>query len=452
MIKQWIAFGFLGAICLFARPCQAGAEGRATREQTEDSVFSLEAVAVEAVARSEELAAMRDRIAAAEAMVRPAGALPDPMAMVGLSNVPVGSGLQLDEDMMSGVMLSLSQEVPPGSRRRLMREVQGDEVAMLRADMEDKRNDIIRRVKGAYIDVQYRQAALSVAERNREVAKEMLATAEGLYATGRAMQQEVFQAQVRLSQMVDMVVMQGREREAAARRLNRLLYRPADQPVPELPALAMTPAELDAEALRQQTLGANPGLRAMGIRAQQAQRDEGLAASRTKPNLTFAFSYMIRQQLEMNPDSGDDMWSATVGLNLPWFRRRDTVDREVEAAQARRRAAESDVEAMRNDLPAMVDEMVIDIRRAEEQLVLLETGLMPQAEGAYAASRASYAAGKGELLDLLDNQMNLYSLELQRVMLLAERERTLAELEYALGGPLDEAGVALEVTGGEEQD
>ena len=152
------------------------------------------------------------------------------------------------------------------------------------------------------------------------------------------------------------------------------------------------------------------------------------------PHWTFSFSYMIREQMAMNPESGTDMWSATVGMNLPWFRRRDTVDREVEAAQAMRRAMESEVAAMRNELPAMADEMLIDIGRAEEQLSLLETGLMPQAEGAYAASRASYASGKGELLDLLDNQMNLYTLELQRAALLAERERALAELEYVVGG------------------
>ena len=424
----WVAAGvmLLGVVGAVLGSEQQAPPGR--------GAATLEALVAEALERSAELRALEERARAAEAMVRPAGALPDPMAMVGLSNIPVGSGAQLDQDMMSSVMLSVSQEVPPGSRRRLMREAQGDEAAMLGAEVEDKRNDIIRRVKRAYIDVQYREAALSVAERNREAAKEMLATAEGLYATGKAMQQDVFQAQVRVSQMVDMVLMQRREREAATTRLNRLLYRPPDQPLPGLPALAMRPLGADPEALRARALEANPGLRAMAIRAERAQKEEGVAASGIEPSLAFSFSYMIRQQIEMNPDSGDDMWSATVGMNLPWFRRRDTVDREVEAAQARRRAAESDAEAMRNELPAMVDEMLIDIGRAEEQLALLETGLLPQAEGAYAASRASYATGRGDLLDVLDNQMNLYNLEVQRAMLLAEWERSLAEVEYVVGG------------------
>jgi len=107
----------------------------------------------------------------------------------------------------------------------------------------------------------------------------------------------------------------------------------------------------------------------------------------------------------------------------------------VEAAGARRAAAEQGVEAMRNEVGAMVEELAIDTHREEEQLALVETGLLPQAEGAYAASRASYATGQGGLLELLDNQMNLYNLELQRLMLLAERGRSVAELEYMVGGP-----------------
>jgi outer membrane protein TolC len=81
------------------------------------------------------------------------------------------------------------------------------------------------------------------------------------------------------------------------------------------------------------------------------------------------------------------------------------------------------------------------VKRAEEQLALVDTGLLPQAEGAYAASRASYATGMGDVLSLLDNQMNLYNLELQRVMLLRDRERAIAEIEYLVGGGLSTGGV-----------
>ncbi len=380
-------------------------------------------------------------------MVRPAGALPDPMLSAGLQNIPVGEGIRLDRDPMSSFALMASQEMPPASRRRLMRAAQGDEVEMLMATLDDARNDLVRKVKQAYIDLQYRDEALAIARRNRDLAQEMLTTAEARYATGKVMQQDVFQAQVRLSQMVDMVVMQQRERAMAASRLNRLLYRQQSQAVPKLPPLRPTAAALDVERLGARAEEANPQLRGMRARISQASKSERVAALGIKPSLTYSLGYMFRQRVGMDPMTGGDMWSAAVGINLPWIRRRDKVDEEVRAARAQQEAAARDLDAMRNELSAMVEETVIDINRADEQLALVNTGLLPQADSAYASSRASYATGKGEVLDLLMNQMNLYNLELQRAMLLQQRQRALADLEYTVGGSLAPAAQS-EVTSG----
>ncbi len=447
MVRAWMVLAVAAALLMPAGPEAAAAEALAGAAVAEPP--TVEALLSEALEQSAELRALEERIRAAEASVGPAGALPDPMVGVGLSNIPVGSGIALDEDMMSGVMLMASQAVPPGSMRRQMREAQAAEAEMLRAELADARNDLVRRVKRAYVDVQFRDEAVEIARRNRDLAEDMLRTAEALYATGKAMQQHVFEAQVRLSQMVDMVVMHQREREAMVARLNRLLYRPPDAPLPGLPALAKGSAMVDAEGLRALAEDGNAGLDAMRRGVVHAERMAGATAAGEKPHVVYSFEYMIRQPMgEMG--GGTDMWSASVGMSLPWVRRSGKLDREVEAAEARRAAAEREVEAMRNELGAMVEEHATDVRRVDEQLALLETGLMPQAEGAYAAARASYATGMGELTELLDNQMNLYNLELQRAMLLAERGRSMAELEYMVGGPLTAVPAEPEVATGVE--
>jgi outer membrane protein TolC len=331
----------------------------------------------------------------------------------------------------------LSQEVPRSVKRRLRRDVQSGELAMLQARLQDKRLDVIRQVKKSYLDLQYYDQALVVAEQNRDLAQDMLATAEARYATGKVMQQDVFQAQVRLSRMVDMLISMRRMRAAAEARLNRLLYRPPSQPIPSLPAITQTAVDLNAAGLAARADQDSPRLAEMRARLGQTDKSQQLAAQEIKPDYTFSLSYMMRQPIAMDPMSGSDMWSASIGINLPWFYRRQKVDQEVKAAQATRLSAEQDLAAMRNELAAMVEEMVIETQRAADQLSLVETGLLPQAEGAVAASRASYATGQGEILDLLDNQMNLYNLQLEQASLLADHERSLAELEYLAGGPLE---------------
>jgi len=387
----------------------------------------------EAIEKSAELASLEQQAAAAEAMVAPAGALPDPMLSAGLSNLVVGQGLRLDQDAMTGIEFMLSQEVPPSSKRRLSREVQSGELAMVQARRQDKLLDLIRQVKKSYLDLQYYDEALAVAEQNRDLAQDMLAAAEARYATGKGMQQDVFQAQVRLSQMVEMLISMRRMRAAAQARLNRLLYRAPGQPIAPLPGIRMSALDLNASDLAACAEESNPRLTEMRARLAQAHNSQQLAAQEIKPHYTFGLSYMVRTRIPMNDMSGSDMWGVSVGINLPWIYRRQKVDQEVKVAQASRLAAEQDLAAMQNELSGMIEEMVIEVQRTADQLSLVETGLLPQAEGAVAASRASYAAGQGEILDLLDNQMNLYDLQLERVSLLADHERGLAEIEYLVG-------------------
>jgi len=410
---------------------------------------SLESLTTEALEKSAELAALNEKVRAAEAMIAPVGALPDPMVSVGLRNIPVDGWLRLDQDPMSGVELMLSQDLPRSAKRRLRRDAQSDASAMLQARYEDKRIDIVRQVKKAYFDLQYLDEELAIAQQNKDLAQDMLTTAEAVYTTGKAMQQDVFQAQVRLSQMLDMLVSLRQQRAAAQARLNKLLYRPPTQPIPKLPALTRTATVPNAEELAARADDTSPKLREMRVRVRQMERLEELAVEGLRPDYKLGFSYMIRKSTPMNPMSGGDMWSATVGLNLPWLYRRQTVDQEVKASQAARRAAEQEVETMRNELASLITEITIEVLRDDQQLALLDTGLLPQAEGALAASRATYATGRGDILSLLDNQMNLYHLQRQRVMLIAEHERKLAELEYLVGGSLQLREGAEEVSSDE---
>jgi outer membrane protein TolC len=415
------------AVCAILLPALAPA----SQEQASPAP-SLEALVSEALAKSAELAALWQRIEATEASVRPAGALPDPTASVGISNVPTWD-LALDRTPMSGVDLGVQQRLPAARKRRLKGDVLTEDAKALRARYDDMHNALVRRVKKAYIDIQHLDEAVVIAEQNKSLAEDLLETAEARYATGKGLQQDVFRAQVRLSRMVEELIELRERRSAGATRLNEVLYRPPMQEVPELPRLAQTPADL-AGAVSVSSED-HPRVREARIRVEQSEVREQLAAAGIRPDVMLGFKYRIRDDVPMDPVEGDDFWSVSVGVTLPWVYRRDTVDQEVKAATAGREAAEADLAAVRNELAARAEELVIDVGRLDEQIALLETGLLPQAEGALASSRAAYATGRVEFLNVIDNQINLYSLQRERVRLIAEHERSMAELEYVLGGP-----------------
>ncbi len=449
MTKLWTKC-LLTACSALALVMVAGATVTAATEAVPDdppaAALTLESVVAEALESSAELEAVRAHVRAAEASIAPAGALPDPMLSLSVSNVPVG-GVRLDETPMSGVELGLSQFVPGGGKRRLRRQLCELEVVALRARYQDRRNDLVRHVRRAYYDLQYLDAAAVIAEQNKDLAQDLLATAEARYATGGGLQQDVFRAQVRLSRMIDSVVALRQRRAAAAVRLNRLLYRPASQPVPAPPPLTRTHFPPADRALGIRAVESNPRLAEARTRVEQMQTQARLAAEGIRPNFTLGFKYRFRQEVPMDPVRGEDFWSASAAINLPWIRRSQRVDQEVAGAQAQRLAAASNLEALLNEITARTDELLVEIMRDNEQLSLLETGLLPQAEGALASSMAAYATGQVSFLTLIDNQMNLYQLQLQRLDLIADHERNLADLEYLVGEPLAAESPAMEVSG-----
>jgi outer membrane protein TolC len=237
-----------------------------------------------------------------------------------------------------------------------------------------------------------------------------------------------------LSRMMDMLIMLHQERAMAAARLNRLLYRPPGEIVPPLGTLALSPPPLDSKVLQTQATAGNAKLAEMRARIEQAKYQKDLSGQEFKPDFNYSLGYMIRQPVMGMAGSGDDMWSARVGLTLPWFNR-SPKQAELTAAQATQASAAQDLAAMENELAGMIEEKTLEVKRTEQQLSLLDTALLPQSEGALASSRSAYSTGKLELMSVLDNQMNLYNLQQQRLDLISRHEQGLADLEYLLGGP-----------------
>jgi outer membrane protein TolC len=436
----WPLIGFALALLVSSPRFADAAEAQQPAGTVAIGSASVEALVQEAVGKSAELAALQARIRSAEAMVAPASALPDPMASVGMVNIPVHSGIRLDQDTMSGLEVMVSQDLPRTKKRRLSGQSQSLEARMLRARYDDKRNNLVKLVKQTYFELQYLDEAIHTTDGNKQLAQDILKAAEAQYSTGKGVLQDVFQAQGRLSQMLNMLVEMRQDRAMTASKLSKLLYRPPDTPVGETPPLQRTEVTLEAQALIDRALAASPQLAEMGAKLGQQETKLNLARQEIKPDFKVEFRYMFRQPVGMDPMSGTDMWSAIVGVNLPWVYRRQKVDQDVKAAQSEQTAAGQDIAAMRNELGQMVQSMVIDVNRANQQISLVETALLPQAEGALASSKAAYQTGQLPFVSLLDNQMNLYTQQLRRAELLEGREKSLAELEYLVGGELVGAG------------
>ena len=246
----------------------------------------------------------------------------------------------------------------------------------------------------------------------------------------------------------------GERRESELARLNGLLGRPTETPLPttELPAqirVAALPQEPDGPRfassalddvvpmnrpgdglpstaeLQTLALEHSPMIQAHLRRVAAQKQALALAGTATLPDFNVTAGYSYR-------NGHGDFFIIMVSAPLPIFAGRKQSQGVVEQAAVLddHRARHH---AMVNELNAEIASLAAELRRTRDQLVLLDDGILPQARAGLASSTSAYRVGRVDFLALLDAQVTLYRHELDYHRLLADFAENLAALERAVG-------------------
>ena len=209
------------------------------------------------------------------------------------------------------------------------------------------------------------------------------------------------------------------------------MARYGDPQLPELPTLL---------ALMRRSLGANQDLEA--ARAAVARDDLGIRAAALEyyPDVTLGLDYTLLDRstvLPMTPQNGDDPILGTISVNVPiWW---DKLGAQKRAAIARRGSSAARQAQLTADVSASVQAAYAMARAMREQRDRFADEILPGARQAYESVTSAYSAGSATLTDLLDVQRAYLGAELGLIDRTAGTLRAIADLERAIGEPLDRA-------------
>jgi outer membrane protein TolC len=252
-----------------------------------------------------------------------------------------------------------------------------------------------------------------------------------MYAVGGARQADVLRAQVELARMTEDLVRMEAMRTAAIARLNAVLDRPPDHPVPPA-AEPPWPAELPStDSLLTLALARRPMLLAGAETVRAARAGERLAGRELWPDLEVGLQYGWRGM----EDGTMHMASVMLGVRLPvWAGSRQRAMRR--EAQAMRDMAAADLQAMEAETRGQVGELAASVSRARQLRALYAGTILPQAETTAAAALAAYRVGGVDFMTLLDAQMSVNRYRQAAVTAAAELGQSIAELEMLTATPL----------------
>lgn len=377
----------------------------------------------EARRNNPELRQARVEAESAAAAARAAGTFDDPMLMVQLWNAPV--------DFSSvPLMVQLSQQISLGGKRAARRDAAEHAATGARAGAAVKVREIEAAVAKAYFDVYLADRTLEIDAEIESTLTSLLSAASARIAAGKGEEAEALRAQAeQLKVRADREAVAAR-RTGAAARLLALLARPAGSELGATAEPAMVEGIPPLAALRDRATRDRAEIAMAQAAIDQAEAELRLAQAEPVPDLNVFIGEMHSFR---SPGVSDFLFAGVQG-NLPLFSalRRSP---KVEAATARVAALRAALESWKNRVAAEVDSAFAELVAARHE-VELHHQLIPVARQALSSATASYAAGRGSFLMVLDSERDLLMHELDLATHTAMYEQALADLERAVGGDL----------------
>lgn len=416
----------LGALLLL--PAAAAAQSYSTHG---DPV--LAGLIEDALERSPQVRAAFSHYQAARARIPQAAALPDPM-------LSVTQHARTPETRVGPqtTVLSLSQRFPWFGKLSDQGKMAAKRAAVQAEMYEATRAEIVRQLKLAYFDLSYVDRALEITEAETDLLDHYETLAQARYSQGAGLQQSVIKLQAEITRLLHRTRELERRRIDAEAMVNTLRNRAPEEPVAVGEIGSPPPVETNDDALYALSREHRPEVQAAFLQIESEEKAVHLARRQYYPDFTVgaAWGNVLGRRDEagrMNPPQGNgkDVYSVTVGVNLPIFRAK--YDAGVHEASERFAASREAYRGLVDQVELSVRTISFRIRTLQEQAALFERTLIPQAEQALKSAETGYSTGLSGVLDLLDSERILLEARLGLARLETDHLKALAEMERALG-------------------
>ncbi len=388
--------------------------------QSAASNLTLTAATESALQNNAQLKSLRaDWEAQSERPVQ-AGALPNPTLMFGNMDTTWGG----DWPDAAQKRVSLQQAFPWFGKRRLRERIAAKDAETAKHELDAMTRDVVMQVKQTFYDLYAQQRVIAVTREETAVLQRIAEIAKTMYAAGSREQTDMIQAQTELTRLRQQLLSLAAQEGSLRARLNALLDRRADTPLPPLakpPEATITDA---GKALFDQAAEHSPEVLAAQTRVERSSLQERLMEKESKPDYQLGLEY---RELRDN----DDMLMVTVGVDLPiWLGKNRAAVRE---ASKMREASEAARQAAERENAFFVDDARSRFEAARRTLDLTRTELIPQAEARLNAHEAAYRNGKADFMDLLGSERFLLDTRIMEIRAEAELGSQAARFERAAG-------------------
>lgn len=441
LLNYCFCLGLLLAILTFA-PRAAGqnaellqATPSAREHAASQSVTSLAELLTEADHNNPQIEAARQGWQAAKEVPSQVSTLPDPQFQVQQFNV--GSPRPFAGYTNSNFAyfgLGVSQDIPYPGKLRLRGEIAKRDADVIEQQYESVRRSVLAEVKAVYFQLAYLSTTLGILDSDGVLLKQVEEAAEAQYRAGLGDQQDVIQAQLEQTKLLEEITHHHLEMGELEAELKQLLNQSQDSPdiEPSQPSetpLAQTYDELLAAAKVQ-----NPDIAGAKKMVDKQALQVDLARKDFYPD--FNIQYMWQRT---DPTQYRAYYMLTLGVRLPIYLGRRQRP-ELAEAQADRLRATDEYEAQSQQVASELRAQYVTVRQTANLLTIYHEGLGPQSRAEFQAGLAAYQNNREDFQTLLSAFLDVLHLDEGYWQNVADYETAIARIEQLTGLSLRNEG------------
>lgn len=369
------------------------------------------------------LAAIQAAAESAAHRIDPAGSLDDPMLSYGVAPLTASGDRGLNRKV------DFSQTIPWPGTLAAREAAARHEAVSADNDVDALRLLVIAQAKSAYAEWHFVDEGLAIHHATQALLDELIATTQTRYAAGRALKQDVLQAEVERTDLDNQLLRLLRQQATVQARINALLNRAPDAPLPTAAPIPLPSTPPALETLQTLALAQHPDLARLEAQVSASNSRVTLAEKAFYPNFQVGVGY---NSLWDNADKRP-IFGVSINVPLDRSKRRSELSR----TQADTRRAEWSLVERRATLLADLAQARAEVFEAQASVALYQNQLVPLAAEYLEAALADYQSGSGAFLNVITAEQRQLSTDLALARARADYARRLAELERWVGGSID---------------
>ncbi|MBC7819835.1 MAG: TolC family protein, partial [Planctomycetaceae bacterium] len=322
--------------------------------------------------------------------------------------------------------LGVAQKIPWSGKRELRGNQANWEAVAASYDTGEVQLRLTEAARMAYFDFYLNQRERELNASSREALRRFRDVARSKYEANQVSQQDVLQADVELAQFEQRQIELNQEQIVAVARINTLLHRRPDHPLPAPPRKLSVVEELPpVTGLREWAVGNRPELQALAARVQSEQSAVALACKEFYPD----FEVMARY---------DRFWTdheqqPQIGLNMNVPLNQSKRHAAVQEALWRVHKMQAEYDQAADTIRGEVQSAYARVQGSRRKIEVFESKILPAAQDNLRAAQSGYEAGTVDFLRLIEAQRQLLDLREKYQLAIADFHRRAAELSRAVG-------------------